>query len=128
MNERGKSDWPVVPEKSANKAGGAPPAAERVEGRGQAKGNLIERSSHRAQNRDRLSPALDRVRQAARRDKRLRFTTLWHHVYDVERLRRHYFAMKRTRAPGIDGETWEHYGEKLEANLQDLAGRLKRGA
>jgi len=79
MNGRGKSDWPVVPEKLANKADGAPSAAERVEGRGQAKGNTIEHSSHRAQHRDRLSQALDRVRQAARRDKRLRFTTLWHH-------------------------------------------------
>ena len=128
MNERGKSDWPVVPEKLANKGDGAPSAAEQGEGRGQAKGNLIEQSSHRAQNRGRLSQALDRVRQAARRDKRLRFTTLWHHVDDVERLRRHYFAMKRTSAPGVDGETWEHYGEKLEENLQDLSGRLKRGA
>jgi RNA-directed DNA polymerase len=128
MNERGKSDWPVGPEKLANKGGGVPSSAEQVEGRGQAKGNSIEQSSHRAPNRDRLSQALDRVRQAARRDKRLRFTTLWHHVYDVERLRRHYFAMKRARAPGVDGETWEHYGEKLEENLQDLSGRLKRGA
>jgi len=128
MNGRGKSDWPVVPKKRANKADGTPVAAEQVEGRGQAKGNSIEQSSHRAQHRDRLSQALGRVRQAARRDKRLRFTTLWHHVYDVERLRRHYFAMKRTSAPGVDGETWEHYGEKLEENLQDLSGRLKRGA
>lgn len=128
MNERGKSDWPIVPGKLANKGDGAPSPAEWVEGRGQAKGNSIEQSSYRAQNRDRLSQALDRVRQAARRDKRLRFTTLWHHVYDVERLRRHYFAMKRTSAPGVDGETWEHYGEKLEEHLQDLSGRLKRGA
>jgi RNA-directed DNA polymerase len=28
----------------------------------------------------------------------------------------------------VDGETWEHYGENLEANLQDLSHRLKRGA
>jgi len=71
MNERGKSDWPVVPEKLANKGGGVPSAAEQVEGRGQAKGNSIEQSSHRAQNRDRLSQALDRVRQAARNAERL---------------------------------------------------------
>jgi len=122
MNERGKSDWPVVPGKPANKGDGAPSSAEQVEGRGQAKGNLIEQSSHRAQYRDRLSQALDRVRQAARRGKGLRFTTLWHHVYDVERLRRHYFAMKRTSAPGVDGETWEHYGEKLE---EKSAGPLR---
>jgi group II intron reverse transcriptase/maturase len=49
-------------------------------------------------------------------------------VYDVERLRTAYFALKRSAAPGIDGETWRHYGEALEANLQSLAERLKRGA
>jgi retron-type reverse transcriptase len=36
--------------------------------------------------------------------------------------------MKRRSVPGVDGETWEHYGEKLEENLQGLSGRLKRGA
>jgi RNA-directed DNA polymerase len=30
--------------------------------------------------------------------------------------------------PGVDGETWRHYGEELERNLQDLSERLKRGA
>jgi len=113
MNGGKKSDWPIVPEKSANKADGQPSAAESVEGRGQAKGNSGERNSGRTQSRDKLSQALDRVRQAARKDKRLQFTALWHHVYDVERLRRHYFAMKRASAAGIDGETWEHYGEEL---------------
>jgi hypothetical protein len=39
MNERGKSDGPVVALKSPNKAG-QPAAAEEAEGRGPAKGNL----------------------------------------------------------------------------------------
>ncbi|MDE3180479.1 MAG: group II intron reverse transcriptase/maturase, partial [Acidobacteriota bacterium] len=39
-----------------------------------------------------------------------------------------YFSLKRDAAPGVDGETWRHYGEALEAHLQDLAERLKRGA
>ena len=128
MNGRGKSDWPIVPEKPANKEGGAPSLAERVEERCQAKGNSVERNRHRAQDRVRLSQALDRVRQAARGDKGLRFTTLWHHVYDVDRLRAGYFALKRKATPGVDGETWEHYGERLEDNLQELSARLKRGA
>jgi RNA-directed DNA polymerase len=34
----------------------------------------------------------------------------------------------RVRLSGVDGQTWEHYGETLEANLQDLSQRLKRGA
>ncbi|MBW6512877.1 MAG: group II intron reverse transcriptase/maturase [Desulfuromonadaceae bacterium] len=72
--------------------------------------------------------ALERVRQAAGKDKKQRFTALFHHVYDIEQLRRAYYAVKRNAAPGIDGETWRHYGENLEENLQNLTERLKRGA
>ena len=75
-----------------------------------------------------LPNAVERIRQAASRDKELRFTGLWHHVYQVERLRKAYYSLKRGAAPGVDGETWRHYGEDLEENLQDLSGRLKRGA
>jgi len=75
-----------------------------------------------------LPNAAERIRQAASRDKRLRFTTLWHHVYNIEHLQKAYFSLKRNAAPGVDGETWRHYGEDLERNLQDLADRLKRGA
>ncbi len=39
-----------------------------------------------------------------------------------------YLSLKREAAPGVDGETWRHYGEELEKNLQDLSARLKRGA
>ena len=67
-----------------------------------------------------LPNAMERIRQAASRDKQLRFTTLWHHVYDIEHLRKAYFSLKRNAAPGVDGETWRHYGENLEENLQDL--------
>jgi group II intron reverse transcriptase/maturase len=49
-------------------------------------------------------------------------------VYDIERLRAAYFALKRDAAAGVDGETWQHYGETLEDNLRDLADRLQRGA
>jgi group II intron reverse transcriptase/maturase len=58
----------------------------------------------------------------------MRFTALLHHVYHPENLRASYYALKRDAAPGIDGQTWEHYGQALEENLGDLAGRLKRGA
>jgi group II intron reverse transcriptase/maturase len=71
---------------------------------------------------------VERIRQAASRDKELRFTGLWHHVYQVDRLRKAYYSLKRGASPGVDGETWRHYGEDLEENLQDLSGRLKRGA
>lgn len=75
-----------------------------------------------------LQSPLQRIRQAACQDKGLRFTALWHHVYNVDRLREAYLSLKQQAAPGVDGETWEHYGEDLEQNLKDLSGRLQRGA
>jgi len=74
-----------------------------------------------------LHSALDRVRQATCRDKKLKLTSLWHHVYDVARLREAYLALKRDAAAGVDGQTWQEYGEGLEANLRDLADRLAAG-
>jgi RNA-directed DNA polymerase len=125
-NGRGKSDSSTVPAKSPNKAEG--PAAEATEGRELAKGNSPERNAPRTQSREGAPSALERVRQAARKDRKQRFTALLHHIYDVERLRTAYLAVKKDAAAGVDGETWEHYGEALEANLQDLSHRLKRGA
>ena len=58
----------------------------------------------------------------------MRFTALLHHIYNLETLRMAYFCLKKEAAPGVDGETWRHYGETLEDNLQDLSHRLKRGA
>ncbi len=126
MNGPGQSDRPVVPTKSPNNAGA--PATEGMEGRGLAKGNPSQQTAPRAQDRVGAPSALERVRQVAERDKTVRFTTLLHHVYNVEHLKATYYALKRDAAPGVDGETWEHYGQALEANLADLAGRLKRRA
>jgi group II intron reverse transcriptase/maturase len=126
MNGRGTSDSPAVPGKPPNNAGG--PVAEAVEGRGLAKGNPPGRNAVRTQSRAAASSALERVRQAAARDRKQRFTALLHHVYEVERLRAAYLALKREAAPGVDGETWQHYGENLEVNLRDLSDRLRRGA
>lgn len=128
MDERGKSDSPIVPEKPPNKGRGAPRPAEAVEGRGLAKGNPVRHDRDRAQDRVALQNALDRVRQAASNDRELRFTTLWHHVYDIRRLREAYFSMKRDASAGIDGQTWRQYGEALESHLEDLSDRLRRGA
>jgi len=126
MNGRGKSDGSVVPEKSSNRVG--QPTAEAAEGRGPTKGNSPKRNASRTQSRTNAPSALERVRQAARRDRKQRFTALLHHVYDIGRLRAAYLALKREAAPGVDGETWRHYGKALEENLHDLAERLKRGA
>ncbi len=126
MNGQGQSDRPVVPTKSPNTVERS--AAEEMEGRGLTKGNPNQQNAPRAQNRDGARSALERVREAAERGKAVRFTTLLHHVYNVEPLRAAYYALKRDAAPGIDGETWEHYGQALEENLADVSGRLKRGA
>jgi len=125
-NGPGKSDSPEVPVKSPNKAG--QPVAEGREGRGLAKGNLPQQNASRTPSREDVLSALERVRQAASKDKKLRFTALLHHIYNQETLRRAYLSLKKEAAPGVDGETWRHYGETLEDNLQDLAHRLKRGA
>src|SRR4030081_479118 len=125
-NGPGKSDSPAVPEKSLNNSG--QPATEGTEGRGLAKGNLPQQNASRTPSRNDALSALERVRQAAGKDKKLRFTALLHHIYNLETLRIAYFRLKKEAAPGVDGETWRHYGEELERNLQDLAERLKRGA
>jgi group II intron reverse transcriptase/maturase len=75
-----------------------------------------------------VQQALARVRQAARKDKKLRFTTLMHHIYNPSTLREAYFGLNRDAAPGVDGQTWQQYGQALEANIRDLSARLKRGA
>jgi RNA-directed DNA polymerase len=126
MHGHRQTDSPVVPEKSPNKTGRS--VAEEMEGRGLAKGNLFQRSALRTQGRAGASKALERVREVAERDKKVRFTALLHHVYNPGQLKAAYFALKRDAAPGVDGETWQHYGEALEANLADLSERLKRGA
>src|ERR1017187_5019449 len=129
MNGHGKSDRPVVPKKLPNKGSDASLFAEGVEGRGLAKDNPLQQNpptGHRADTDG--QNALERIRQAARRSKEVRFTALWHHVADVRRLREQYLALKRDSSPGVDGQTWRQYGENLEANLQDLSGRLHRGA
>src|SRR3989441_201593 len=125
-NGPGKSDRPAVPAKSPNKAG--QPAAEEMEGRGLAKGNLLQQNASRTPSREDAPSALERVRQAASKDKKMRFTALLHHIYNLETLRMAYFSLKKEAAPGVDRETWRNYGETLEDNLQDLSHRLKRGA
>jgi len=86
-----------------------------------AKGNAYSRSID-------LQSAQLRIRQAAAKEKELQFTALWHHVYNIDQLRKAYLSLKRNAAPGVDDQTWQAYGEELEVNLQDLSERLRRGA
>jgi RNA-directed DNA polymerase len=126
---RGKSDRGVVPKKLPNKAAGAnPAAAEVVEGRPRAKGNAVEaRMSRRTIRAYDVETALDGIRQTARGRRGARFTAVLHHIYAVERLRAAYLAVKRDAAAGVDGQTWQSYGQALQSNLLDLSDRLARG-
>jgi len=126
MNELGKSDRPIVPGKSPNKA--RVPVAEEMEGRGLAKGNPGRQNAFRTQRRADAPSELARIRQTATTNKDEKFTALMHHIYRIDTLRFAYFQLKRQAAAGVDGETWQHYGEALEQNLQDLSHRLRHGA
>ena len=133
MNGRRKSDRPVVATKPANKIGpatndNAVSMAEQVERRGLAKGKTPRQNTNRAQDREVVQSALGRIRQAAVKDKKVKFTSLMHHIYNLSTLREAYYGLKRDAAPGVDGETWRQYGENLESHLADLSARLRRGA
>jgi RNA-directed DNA polymerase len=126
MNGHRKSDSSILPEKLPNE--GPRGTVEAMEGRELTKGKPLEQNTPRTQSRRGVPSALGRVREAARRNKEERFTALFHHVYDVDRLREAYYGLKRQAAPGVDGETWQQYGGDLEGNLRELSERLKRGA
>ena len=86
----------------------------------------MQATASRTQSRLDALIALDRVREAARRDRRARFTALLHHV-TVERLQESFFALKHEAAPGVDGVTWEQYEADLEDRLRDLHRRIHAG-
>ena len=98
-----------------------------VEPRAGTKGNAEQQSTHRTQTRARVTQALSRVRRAARQWKKERFTALLHHI-DVDTLRLTFYALQRKAAPGVDGVTWRDYEADLEPRLEDLHGRVRRGA
>lgn len=91
-----------------------------------AKGNPQEPPATRTQSRGEASSGLERVRQAAKRDRTLRFTALLHHV-TAALLRDSYRALKRDACAGVDEVTWREYGVNLEARLADLHDRVQRG-
>ena len=125
INGRGQSDGGIVPEKSSNDLKGT----EGMEGRPSVKGNEQKHPSHRTQSRtEGMQAVLARIREAVKRDKEVKLTALYHHVYNIDHLRAGYYQLEKKAAPGVDGETWEHYGQELEANLQDLSQRLASGA
>ena len=98
MNDKGKSDRFVVPEKSPNNVG--QPTAEAMEGRDLTKGNAGQQNVCRTQCRESTPSALDRVREVARKDRSAKFTALFHHI-TLERLRAAFMLLKKNASPGI---------------------------
>lgn len=102
------------------------PPAEFVEKRPPAKGNPVQTTVTGTQRPEAASIGLDRVREAARRDKELRFTNLLHHV-TVERLNAAYRGLNPRAAQGVDDVTWQEYGAGLEERLVTLHGQIQSG-
>src|SRR6516225_7939498 len=125
MHGDGESYSGIVPAKQPNKSG--KPPAEAVEGRTLTKENTDQPNLGRTQSRESRPNGLDRVREAARKDGKRKFTALLHHV-SIDLLRASYHSLKKQAAPGVDGMTWEEYGRDLEVRLADLHGRIHRGA
>jgi RNA-directed DNA polymerase len=122
----GESDGLIVPAKRANKADAYALVAESAEERRAAKGNAPQAHLRRTQGRGCESQGLWRVRQAARRDRRMRFTALLHHITRAL-LRASYWELNRVAVPGVDGETWAEYGKQVVARVEDLHERVHRG-
>jgi group II intron reverse transcriptase/maturase len=122
---REKSDSAIVAGKPTNKAEQS--ATEPVEPRAEAEGHASQQSTYRAQNRENVSQALERIRQAARQRKKEKFTALFHHL-TIDLLEDAFEELKEDAAAGVDGLTWEKYDANLERNLEDLHARLHRGA
>ena len=133
MHIAGESHNPIVPEKSANNVS-VPLPAESMEERGLTKENIDQSLLARTQRRNSdgtpfvpRSRGLLGVREAAQRDKRLRFTSLLHHL-TPERLRASFFDLKKQAAPGVDDQTWSDYAVDFERRIDDLHDRIHRGA
>ena len=129
----GGSDSPIVPKKPANNRGPVPPA-ELVEERGAGLGEhpAIATGPDTVSERGRAivrarSRGLLGVREAAQRDRKCRFNNLLHHI-TPELLRASFFDLKKQAVPGVDDETWHDYRKDYERRIDDLHGRIHRGA
>jgi RNA-directed DNA polymerase len=125
MHGSGESYSAIVPAKRPNEGRGGP--QEVVEGRALTEENMEQSNPNRTPSRGNGPSGLDRVRQAAKGDRQLKFTALLHHI-NIDLLRRSYYGLKKKAAPGVDGVVWQDYGRGLEERLADLHGRIHRRA
>ena len=118
-----KLDAPVVPKKLPNK--GKP--AEEVEGRGAAKGNAVDPPAGRTQSREAASKGLEGIRETAKRDRRVKFTALLHHI-TPSLLVESFYDLNKTAAVGVDGVTWQDYENILYVRVHELHREIHTGA
>src|SRR5215471_4434697 len=81
----------------------------------------------RTQSRESRPSGLERVREVARKDGKLKFTALLHHV-SIDLLRTSYYSLKKQAAPGVDGMTWEEYGTAIQRVLLPFDRQRQSGA
>lgn len=67
-----------------------------------------------------------RIAKVAGEQPQARFTAL-NHLIDIEWLKVAYMRLRKTSAPGVDGQKVVTYGENLESNLEELLGEIKSG-
>ena len=135
MHGRWKSDSAIVAMKPANKAA-APSAeesaagavvAEPAEPRAGTKGNADQQSTCRAQGRESVSQALERIRKVAKERKKEKFISLYHYI-STDLLEEAFLDLNENAAAGVDRRTWKDYEADLERKLEDLHDRVQRGA
>jgi len=121
---REESDAVVVPKKSPN-AWVTP--AEAMEGRAAANEEMRARTPGPDSDPACWAHAIERIGRVARERKGERFITLLSHM-KAPLLKEAYMRLRKNAAAGVDGETWESYGDGLDARLLDLEGRIHRGS
>jgi group II intron reverse transcriptase/maturase len=100
--------------------------AEFVEKRLSAEGNTGQAPASGTQGSKVALCDLFRVREAAKRDSKLQFSNLLHHI-SVDLLRESYWSLNRQSATGIDNVTWQGYGKELERQLPILYDLVQSG-
>lgn len=100
--------------------------AESVEQRSLTEGNVSGHPAGGAQNPGKAQRGLERIREKARKDKRVRFTSLLHHI-DEAQLQESYKGLNRRASAGVDGVRWKDYQENQTESLADLHARLHEG-
>ena len=120
----GKSDKLILPEKQGNKLEKS--GAESVEGRGLTKRNTHATADGQTQGWKTITSRLKSVREAAKKDKEVKFSSLLHHI-TIDLLKKSFYSLKRGSAAGVDGVSWTEYERVLKGNLEKLKEAIQSG-